>query len=618
MKWILAFAQVNSHGVRFFHKNENEYKQTITTGRSENEYLTDSKEISCHLSHCEIGLLFYHKTKTGMKFFNDKITDFYQIVYMKYVTNSGKLLFSQITIESNNFPLILCPNKGWVNKFSSSQYIPIEKEGIIFEKLLNRHIFVPIYSKHADTNVFICGEVRYLDGTKLKIGYEIKNKKINELKVESINLLNEKLSCKNDRPENDFYHFSYNSYNSKVSKMKFIDKANIQNSNIYYDSIIYLYDKKNYKIKELEEHAYSFFLEIGHSEYYYPRAKPSCAKFVKPLNASLKVFTTDDEEIKFSESKNNPNIKIFSIDKSLMNIRKEYDCRIEVDNIKENIHLKNFYKNTFIAKLVSIDDFDNEKNVTTLEFKNNFEGYGRYSCILTSLNGEKLHKDAEYIKPLTFETFPIGMMEEIQKITWPSINTVTISCKKKISNFAKLQDMHVIFSETSQYRNSINEEMSMFFDDDDFVKFKHGDYFYKVNKIEDIIYHCKYQTNGNISFTIKTKGIILENEIKNSMYQTILIVVFIVVVTAIFIGIIVGIILLKKAKKAKQLRKKLGLNSEMSKSEFSSTSMSSSMSDLSGLSNSKFTPSKLPLKNISKLNSNISSNSSLSSISKGK
>ncbi|CEF62777.1 Hypothetical protein SRAE_1000104600 [Strongyloides ratti] len=485
----IDFAQVNNHGVRLNHKDWNNFKQTVTIGSKKNDYLTDRDRSSCHLTHCQCGLQFYHKKKMGMELINEKVKDFYQVVYIIFVSNSGKLLFGPITIKSNNFPLILCPNKGWVNKLSSSQYIPIEKDGIIFEKFLNRHILLPIYSKHADTNVFICGEVHYLDRKKLKIGYEIKNELTNELKIESLNLLNEKLSCKNDRPENDFYHFGYNLYNGSGSMMKFIDMANINNYRIIHDSIIYLYDKKNDNLKELEKDGYNFFYFIDETHYPYPEIKPSCAKIVKPLNASLKVFTTDDEEIKFSESKNNSNIKLFSIDKSLMNIRKEYDCRIEVDNIKENIHLKNFYKNTFIAKLVSIDDFGNEKNVTTLEFKNNFEGYGRYSCILTSLNGEKLHKDAKYIKPLTFETFPIGMMEEIQKVTWPSINTVTISCKKKFSNFAKLKDMHVILSETLQYRNSINEEMSMFLDDDDFVKFKHEVYFSQVNKVEDISYH---------------------------------------------------------------------------------------------------------------------------------
>ncbi|CEF61660.1 Hypothetical protein SRAE_0000077400, partial [Strongyloides ratti] len=49
----ISFVQVNSHGVRFLHKNENEYKQTITTWRSENEHLTGADETSCHLTHCE-------------------------------------------------------------------------------------------------------------------------------------------------------------------------------------------------------------------------------------------------------------------------------------------------------------------------------------------------------------------------------------------------------------------------------------------------------------------------------------------------------------------------------------------------------------------------------------
>uniref|UniRef100_A0AAF5CQ02 Uncharacterized protein n=1 Tax=Strongyloides stercoralis TaxID=6248 RepID=A0AAF5CQ02_STRER len=597
----ITFAQTRSDGIRVsYAKNSNLY-QTITVGHPKKEHLIQSTLNTCHLLHCQNGFIFIHSKKSGMDIIELKISDFTQIVYEKFITDSGKLLFGPINIEGNHFPLILCPYYDWVNTFSKVTFNPKEKNGIKYSSFGNSHILLPIYPRHSYSTMFICGEMEYIDETKLDIGYEIIiEKRTKKLEVKELNLLKNTLSCKDELSEQSYYYFAYSINNNKEATMKNIFINNFKDFRIYHNNIIYMYDKNGKKIKELEKKGFNFLSETVNNKYNYPIIKPSCAKRVKPLNASLKVFTESGEEIKFSENQENSDIKRFLIDKNIMEKKNKYECRIVIDNINGKEYLKDFYNNVFVGKLISIDDNGNEKIIKTLEFKKNFEGFGKYSCILSSLDGKKLHKDSKYIKPITFETFPSEMIKEIQKTTWQSVRTIIIDCNKKIYNFAKLSDMYVIFSKTSKYKYSVKNETVMFFEENEFVRFKHMDYNFNENNLTKINYHCIYSTSSNATFTIKKSGIILEKEISilkednKSKTSTILIVILILLITGIFCAIIISIIIIKKAKKAKKLRKKLGLNSFISNSAMSSSSMSTStsLSDLSSSISDKSSYSK--------------------------
>uniref|UniRef100_A0A0K0FDB9 Ig-like domain-containing protein n=1 Tax=Strongyloides venezuelensis TaxID=75913 RepID=A0A0K0FDB9_STRVS len=551
--------------------------------------LVKLKEFTCNLLKCDIGFIFYQhsahvNSPSGMEIFKDDATSIKLVVYQKFVSTDGFLSFDTLEIENNYFPLVVCPYIHWNSIHTLTVFKPKEESGIIFNSFHNRHILVPLHPRHRDATRFICGKLHYYDNTNFDIGYAFKIRKSqNKLEIKKLNLLKDELSCDNGTSEDKYFHFIYN---DKQSTMKYLDLQNLQNLNIFHDSTVYMYAKTDQRIQKLNSDVYFDVLKLKNKEDAFLAIKPTCARSVELLKASMKIYIKNGEEVKLLRNPKNPKIMTLHVGQKLINNTDGLECRVVVDGTDKK-YLTNFYGNAFDTKLISIESNGDEKIIENLKFYKNSRGFGKYSCKLIPKKYGNLHDTISYIEDLTFEAVPSNKIETFREKYFQSTNLAMIHCQKTFSNFATFAEMNVALSPMSKYNYSIHHKTKLFMEESNYVKFKIREYVDAGKTFENINYFCTYKTGDGTKFVVKTKAIVIERNFLNSSSSDVDSVSSMIIlwgVTALAVIIIVGVVAIAvgvkmmQRKKRKERKQKLkGLKSK-TKSSTKSSSLTKSKS----------------------------------------
>uniref|UniRef100_A0A0N5B8Y4 Ig-like domain-containing protein n=1 Tax=Strongyloides papillosus TaxID=174720 RepID=A0A0N5B8Y4_STREA len=613
----ITFKKMNSGDKGIQSKNSDAKVTAIdsTLAHGNSLKLKELNIFGCDLIECIVGFVFYSSVGSGKAIIDNKVVDFKGVLYHKFISNDGFISFGDIYVYDNHFPLILCPYKNWINTLTLSEFKPKEGTGILFDKFYNRHILQPMFPRNPYATRFICGEIYYSsDRSSVNIGYRIKfllNTDHKALETTNIDLLKDKLVCHKQQKEDDYYHFVHGTYNGKETQMKYLNLKSPNGVNIYNDTKIYLYNKADQQIKKLNEQG----VKMGNN---FISIEPVCALSVKPLSASIKLYTKDGKEVAFSSSGNNTAKKVLYVDEKIVKDVKDYKCRVVVDGTNKE-YIKNFYTSTFDAQLISPQSNGDEKIIKNLTLKEDLKGFGKYSCKLIPKDGVNDRKREQNIKGLTFEMVPSGKLTTLKEELWNSTTDAMIHCDIFAYKDSKLSDMSVTLSNTSKYTNSIKADKKMFAEETTYIKFKILDYINENKTFEKINYNCIYKTADETVYSVQKKANIADPELMQSDYDdtssddskgtTILIILGIILIILFVATLIASIFIMKKLRKNRNIRKQLGLGRSSSSSASSSSSFSTSKSSMSGLSGVK--------SNISGINSNMSGVSgSVSGLSK--
>uniref|UniRef100_A0A0N4ZIB1 6-cysteine protein n=1 Tax=Parastrongyloides trichosuri TaxID=131310 RepID=A0A0N4ZIB1_PARTI len=558
------------------------YEQTFGTSTTERRYLDDGEQTECHIKFCHLGLFFYHSTSRGRQLIDKKVGDFKNVIYIELITSTNEYLFSSVKINSNHFPLIICPYENWVAKQSKVEFDAYERSGIIFNKFHMRSILLPIYERHEGEGKFMCGELKYATGNKLRIGFEVVVRKTEkEIKPKAIDIYKEDLVCNSENKVSDYYHFSYNNKNKNNFSMKYMNMERSKKISIFHNDIIYLYNKTDKRIEDLKENGTDNV--NPRYEHTYVFIEPSCRIRTYPIFTKMKLHRIDGKDINLIEN-NKSDTQILYVTKDLLNKRIDLNCVIEVNDEGSRYNLKDFYKNTFKGRLELVDNSNNHKGVKELRFTKDFHDFGEYKCIVESLNSEIT--DFKSIVSLSFETIPEDNEVFVEEEKWEDMSTVFIICSTSINYFADLINMKVRLNGKYLYDMSKNKDMIYFSNEGSYVKFKRNELSEKKREIRKAYIECIYKTKNNVIFSRKINGLTLQRTIKsrNSLiygdgFRMTIIISLIGIITLVVLSTITIIVILKiKSSRRRHLHhhKSRDKSSSCSKSKSYSKSKSHS------------------------------------------
>uniref|UniRef100_A0A0N5BN51 Ig-like domain-containing protein n=1 Tax=Strongyloides papillosus TaxID=174720 RepID=A0A0N5BN51_STREA len=530
-----------------------------------NGLLEVSNDTTCQLAECELGLYLF--SKNNNKEIKDiDNTDVLGIFYMRLVTSDMNLRLGKFLVYRNQFPLIICPDENWLIKENGLVFVPFETNGISFNNFNKRYLMLPGYPRSDDTDVFVCGYIKYLDGSQLTISHEIEIRKNNEHvedenqntpndEVETFKSIEDIRNCKESTDDVNYYHFIF-SYNVKgYHKMKYIEKDLLEKNQIYYNDIIYLYDRNGEKIKYLESKSIS----NGDS---LPFINPTCIREIPQLKFKVNLLSSNGSKI-FESSQNIQTLNVYD---GMLNRDNFYRCEIVIDEATTFPYLSKFYDREMEVLLISKDDLGNKIIHNKINFKNNLEGFKKYECEIRLKNSNFKY---EYpIENLTFVTIPKDISIPQQDEVWQTRDDIVIQCSARISNMAKLENIKVLLSKNLivEFSNGKNEKN--FVEEDGFIKFKYEHLFEEDVDVTNITTECIYKTLNQETISIIKNGRVVEkiiakknNNINNSNNvnednKTKAIIGIVVGVFIIIVAIIVSIIILVRIKHTNKKKKR--------------------------------------------------------------
>ncbi|CEF65021.1 Hypothetical protein SRAE_1000327400 [Strongyloides ratti] len=570
---IDIFPHMTMKNVRILNLNINKYKsgnagfkitidknhknnQMFGQGHASDDYFIKISYSTCQLLHCEGGIYLLHK-KPSTNFIAKNITNFYGAFYLKFISNDMFFLLDEFNIYDNEFPLITCPYIKWTSLYSGTKFVPLENSGIIFKKFQERQILVPGYQRNKYSNIFICGYLIYIDNSKLTIGHKITYHQQSDLKIKTFDNPKDIWICNSNDSPSKYFHFAFSKNIKGNNKMRYIKYDLLKENNLYYDDVIYLYDKNNEVIKELKEYGVIDFKGMK-------IVKPKCANKLSPRKGIVKIV--NENKIKVSNTNND--IEIMYVNEDMLNNITSYKCKIIIDGVKENPYLSNFYEHETELLLVSKDIFENKIIHKNIVFKNNFNGFEKYSCDINVKN--KFFNDISYIKNLTFVTIPINSSVSMKKEFWNTKDDILIQCPIKITTIGTFYSMIVIVSENLLYKKTLNDNSKMFYNEDNFIRFRHLDLLVKDISLQNVTTKCIYKTYKNMTFSITKNGKILNfifYQFTNNTNYLFFIMLVLGILIVIFIIFVIIIIIIKKKKPIKESKntfEKLSLTSSLS------------------------------------------------------
>uniref|UniRef100_A0A0N4Z6B2 Ig-like domain-containing protein n=1 Tax=Parastrongyloides trichosuri TaxID=131310 RepID=A0A0N4Z6B2_PARTI len=537
--------------------------QIIFTTNSKLESLHFTYDAYCHLTSCEIGLFLYtnYNLNGGSDLIKNQYLQYINVIYVKLIKSSNEYLLAKIKIKANHFPLMLCPFKNWVAKESMLEFHSNEENGIQFDKLNKRNILVPIYERNEGENKYKCGNLKYLDGEILDIGFELEISKnlLEDLKVRKIDIYKDSLVCSTGDKEADFYHFLYNDNNKTNIKMKFIDIKSLKNVSLYHNNKIYLYNIFNDQIVKLKNYGFTNITKGDSIEV--PRIEPSCVIHIKPIHGKLVLKRIDSKYIDM-EKNFLSDIKIWYIKENLLDKNIQFECEIEIENKIVRLSVENFYKETFKVSLLFDDGSIKGREIKDIKFTRDFNNFGKYECKLEPVIGNNLYNDSEKIQRLSFETIPAqeDMFREVLK--WSNDSQINIKCKINLENFAKIINMKVLINYEHIYDRLNKKDRKYFSEKDNYVIFKHRKLVKK--NIEKANFECFYKSQNGVKFSIKNKGTMVDNETKsnegnlfnNNNITLVISIASITIILILVIIVVTEIVVIRKAKKKNELHHK--------------------------------------------------------------
>uniref|UniRef100_A0A0N4ZGN5 Ig-like domain-containing protein n=1 Tax=Parastrongyloides trichosuri TaxID=131310 RepID=A0A0N4ZGN5_PARTI len=514
------------HGL-LFDKYQPSPIQTIILNYEKNVYLKESQHASCHLSFCEIGLIFYHNSEKGQDIVNKKVTDFAMVLYVMLTSDEAK-------------------------------FHPFVTSGIEYASFRKRHILAPIYPQTKYEGNFIFGEIEYVDETKLKVGFKLDKKyDSTDISVGTIGNINENIVCLSTNSEKDYFHFTYNDINKDNIEMNYINLQSNKKPSIYHGDIIYIYPSSSQTLDKLSKDGYNFPYRHETSNHYPPITDVSCVKNVPPLSAEMKLFTDNGEELILKKNEKFLNSKTLYVNKTLLDRTFNIYCKIVPTFKTQKFNIDNFYDKTFKTHFISEDSSGNPTTITNLRLSKNLENFGLYKCIFQSAFGGSLHNDHNLIENLSkIYILPSDDKAFIKDEIWENINKVVIKCDSKVKNYGIYDDMEIIINGKSMFRNSDSKAREYFVKDDKHIIFKYNLFNGTDSNIKNIVYICKYKTDTEISFTRQFNGTIIqsgEGPGSNKIFLYIGLMAGFVILVIIILASVVYVV---RKRKLKRLRRK--------------------------------------------------------------
>uniref|UniRef100_A0A0N5BDD0 Ig-like domain-containing protein n=1 Tax=Strongyloides papillosus TaxID=174720 RepID=A0A0N5BDD0_STREA len=576
-------------GVRFQEiKGETQYNLIFGGAYLNDTYFHKMDHTTCQMSYCENGLYFDSdivEYKNMLDVYESKLKN---VFYAKFVTSDMNFRLDRFTITGSNFPLILCPYKGWVAKYSGTEFIHYTTTGITFSNLYERQILLPGYPRSDDVDIFVCGYIKYEDGSQLTISHEIEIKDYyNTDSIKPINDFRHIWKCSGG-DTTDYHYFIY-SYNAKGNhNMRHIKKDSLNGDQFYYNDTIYLYSEADTKkISQLKEGI--------KDDYTMEQIEPLCGWKLPQLKFKLRLESSDGSKV--LDGKNG--IQTLDVREDMLNKDIYYKCKIVIEEATQHPFLSNYYDQVMETLLVSEDDDGNQIFHNKINFDKSFDGFKKYECAIIYKN-----KDFEYghsVEKLSFLTIPLNISITNQDETWRVRDDIVIQCQKRISNMGEIDSIKVEISENFfiEYSNVTSD--GIFEVEGDFVRSNFGNLIKSKNKKDSDVKHlktiCNYKLAGGKMFSIVKSGTVLQKTVvtkqkgnrskKGNKHQKIIIIGLIVGISILVFAIILAITTLfvvKYINKKRRRGKDSSLSSSSSFSSLSKSSMSGSLLSASALS----------------------------------
>uniref|UniRef100_A0A0K0EZP3 T9SS type A sorting domain-containing protein n=1 Tax=Strongyloides venezuelensis TaxID=75913 RepID=A0A0K0EZP3_STRVS len=586
-------------GVRFQQKNANTNYHLIFGGAYlNNTYFFKMDYTTCQMSYCENGLYFESSIREDyINMLNVELSQLETVFYLKYVTSDMNFRLDRFTITGSNFPLILCPYKGWVAMYSGTEFIPYKTSGITFPNLLERQILLPGYPRSDDINIFICGYIKYDDGSQLTISHEIEIKDYyNTDPIKPIKNFQHVWKC-SEGDTIDYHHFIY-SYNGKGNhKMRHIKKDSLNGNQFYFNDTIYLYSEAD--TREISQ------LQGGITDSYtMKQIEPICEWKLPQLKFKLRLESFDGSKILDGKR----DVQILDVRENMLNKDIYYKCKIVIEEATRHPFLSNYYDQVMETLLVSKDDNGDIIFHDKIKFDNSFDGFKKYECAIIYKNKDFVY--AYRVENLSFLTMPSNISITNQNETWRVRDDIVIQCQKRILDIGKIDSIKVEISENAfiEYSNVTSDDI--FKVEGDFVRSNYINLLKNKNKTYSDVKHlktiCNYKLAGGKMFSIIKSGTILEKTVitnqsgnhkkkrnKNQKNVIISLIVGILILVFAIILAITTVFVVKCINKKRRGRKDSSKSSSSSFSSNSKSSVSGSLLSASVLSNSKSKASKL-------------------------
>uniref|UniRef100_A0A0N4Z8V1 EGF-like domain-containing protein n=1 Tax=Parastrongyloides trichosuri TaxID=131310 RepID=A0A0N4Z8V1_PARTI len=576
--------------------------QYLAQNHNNHQYMIRYHHTTCQLVRCEVGLYMLHGSAQESTFLTEGIKSIYFAYYLVLTTPDMNFKFHKFTINGNKYPLVTCPYKRWIVQHSGAYFEPYDHSGIHYIELKETHIILPAYSRSPHSVLFLCGDIVYVDNLRLKIFYEFVKTKENNMEIKTIQVLLHKLICYPNEKPDLYHHFAYDEYSLN---MTYIDTDILHNQYLYYMDIVYFYKKNNHVLTGIKQGN-----EIDHRKV--PKEiEPTCAKRLGVLPAAINFYVNDKLE-DFSGPKKNFTmaIKIMYITKNMFNKVYKLNCKIDLDDAKNNPSISKYYDKIVKTSLVKYDEDLNIKLIEKVTFKeNDFSNYGKYECLLEKIRNQETKDMMNNIRRMTVMIIPdLNNIKE----EWQNQFTISIFCPKKLSNFATLENF-ITISNKNELCN-LKKNLTVFETNGGNILFRHDKYLEKNVKIKNVTTTCLYKTADGIEFKIVKDGFVLKeiNIKENTQHKNESNVKIILLCCGIiafgFLFLLVTIVILRSHRRRRKARGKMdgsissSMNSSMDSSN--SSSMSSSMSSSNSLS--VYKPSKIAQSEKTKTKTSIS------------
>uniref|UniRef100_A0A0N5B981 6-cysteine protein n=1 Tax=Strongyloides papillosus TaxID=174720 RepID=A0A0N5B981_STREA len=578
----------------------NAHKQIFAVTYMDRNYFFNSHHTTCQISYCENGLFFISNINAD-DMYKAKVDDFEEIFYLKFVTSDMNFRLDRFTITENNFPLILCPYKTWVGIQSGTKFIPYETNGIIFSNFFERQILLPGYPRSEDSDIFVCGYIKYEDGSQLTISHEIEIKDYYKIdSIKSINDFQHIWKCSEGEATTDYHYFIY-SYNFEGNhKMKHILKDSVDKNKFYYNDTMYLYKETYTKdLKNVKN-------RIGHGYVMNP-IKPDCRWKLPQLKFKIRLVSLDGSKIFDSKD----GIQIMDVRENMLNKDIYYKCKIVIEEATRHPFLSNYYDQIMEVLLVSKDDDGNKIFHDKIKFDKSFDGFKKYECEIRYKN-----KDFKYnhpIEKLSFLAIPSNVSITNKNETWRVKDDVVIQCQRKISNIGEIDGIRLQLSKNIFIEYSNVTTGGIFNVVGHFVRSNYRNLIKsKKQKDMDIKYlttQCNYKVKGGKRFSIVKSGTVLQKTtifkikkvFKDKGNDKTLLIGLIIGILILLLSILFAIISIHYVKYMNKKRR----NGNDSSSSTTTSSTSSFTSSLSGMSLTNTTAKKTQSKVSKESESNL-------------
>uniref|UniRef100_A0A0N4Z0Q2 VWFA domain-containing protein n=1 Tax=Parastrongyloides trichosuri TaxID=131310 RepID=A0A0N4Z0Q2_PARTI len=494
--------------IKSYNNDKSIEKQYFVQNFKNDVYFHKENYSSCQLFHCEVGLYLLHNGTDAKKIEDDRITNFYGVFYIKLVTSDMMFVFHKFTIKGNKFPLIVCPYIRWVLDKAGLIFKPYEKSGIVYKNFYDRYIILPAYQRDINSPYFICGDIIYVDETKLRIIYKFIISNDEYMKIGVINLKNNVLVCNfNDKPSM-YHHFVYDKYEKN---MRYIMSNKINNELLYYGEIIYMYQADSKELNRLQKENAITDGKI------FNQIDPTCAYELGSLPGTVNLYI-NNKLVKFNNTFNKSVNRngIMYITPDMLNTQYHFECRIDLNDANKYPSITKYYNKTVKISFVKYDYDGNRETINNLTFrKNHFTNYAEYKCLIEKKREQDTNELISNVNNLTVLFLP---QLDNNKEKWKTFNDVLIVCQRKFLDVGYLKNIKVYIDGNEFYELKMNK--SLFKITESSIQFMHEKVRDISKKLKEAQTICYYKSTVGIEFKIVKDGKVLQEVIATKSANT--------------------------------------------------------------------------------------------------